>query len=156
MCGQRMAARAEIVGNVSVDRGPFGGAGEAAEDRKGEKALAIFHLSAQVIGKGSGRSAVAAAAYRHCAKMEREETAEEIDYSRKGGNAHSEFALPKDAPVWIADFACSHTAPETSAFFWNAVETSEARRDVNPAPETSTKARFAVEAPVTIFRVYWV
>jgi len=72
---------------------------------------------------------VAAAAYRHCAKMDREETAEEIDYSRKGGNAHSEFALPKDAPAWIGEFAEVHTAPETSAHFWNAVEANETRRD---------------------------
>ena len=91
--------------------------------------MAIYHLSAQIIGKGGGRSAVAAAAYRHCAKMEREETAEEIDYSRKGGNAHSEFALPKDAPDWIASFAGEHSAPETSAFFWNAVEANETRKD---------------------------
>ncbi|MBO6727814.1 MAG: Ti-type conjugative transfer relaxase TraA [Rhizobiaceae bacterium] len=91
--------------------------------------MAIYHLSAQIIGKGGGRSAVAAAAYRHCAKMEREETAEEIDYSRKGGNAHSEFALPKDAPDWIAAFAEEHSAPETSAFFWNAVEANEGRKD---------------------------
>lgn len=91
--------------------------------------MAIFHLSAQIVGKGGGRSAVAAAAYRHCAKMEREETAENIDYSRKGGNAHSEFALPKDAPEWIADFAAEHTAAETSAFFWNAVEAHEVRKD---------------------------
>ncbi len=91
--------------------------------------MAIYHLSAQIIGKGGGRSAVAAAAYRHCAKMEREETAEEIDYSRKGGNAHSEFALPKDAPEWIAAFAEEHAAPEASAFFWNAVEANEGRKD---------------------------
>ncbi|MDF1670221.1 MAG: Ti-type conjugative transfer relaxase TraA [Roseovarius sp.] len=91
--------------------------------------MAIYHLSAQIVGKGGGRSAVAAAAYRHCAKMEREETAEEIDYSRKGGNAHSEFALPENAPDWIADFASDHTAAETSAFFWNAVEANETRKD---------------------------
>jgi len=97
--------------------------------------LAIYHLSAQIIGKGGGRSAVAAAAYRHCAKMEREETAEEIDYSRKGGNAHSEFALPKDAPAWIAEFAADHTASEASAFFWNAVEANEGRKDAQLARE---------------------
>lgn len=97
--------------------------------------MAIYHLSAQIIGKGGGRSAVAAAAYRHCAKMERDETAEEIDYSRKGGNAHSEFALPKDAPAWIAEFAADNTASEASAFFWNAVEANEGRRDAQLARE---------------------
>ncbi len=91
--------------------------------------MAIYHLSAQIIGKGAGRSAVAAAAYRHCAKMEREETAEEIDYSRKGGNAHSEFVVPDGAPAWIARVAQTHTAAEASAFFWNAVEQAEARKD---------------------------
>lgn len=97
--------------------------------------MAIYHLSAQIIGKGGGRSAVAAAAYRHCAKMERKETAEEIDYSRKGGNAHSEFALPKDGPAWIAEFAADHSAPEASAFFWNAVEANEGRKDAQLARE---------------------
>lgn len=91
--------------------------------------MAIFHLSAQIVGKAGGRSAVAAAAYRHCAKMERGETAEEIDYSRKGGNAHSEFALPERAPAWIAQYAAEHEAAETSAFFWNAVEANEVRKD---------------------------
>ncbi|MFP7675726.1 Ti-type conjugative transfer relaxase TraA [Marivita sp. S0852] len=91
--------------------------------------MAIYHLSAQIVGKGGGRSAVAAAAYRHCAKMERQETAEEIDYSRKGGNAHSEFALPKEAPDWLAGFAADHTTAETSAYFWNAVEAHESRKD---------------------------
>ena len=91
--------------------------------------MAIYHLSAQIVGKGGGRSAVAAAAYRHCAKMERQETAEEIDYSRKGGNAHSEFALPEGAPNWIAGFAAEHSAVETSAYFWNAVEAHETRKD---------------------------
>ena len=91
--------------------------------------MAIYHLSAQIIGKGGGRSAVAAAAYRHCAKMAREETSEEIDYSRKGGNAHSEFALPENAPSWLVEFADQYSPPETSAFFWNAVEANEARKD---------------------------
>ncbi|WP_162497469.1 Ti-type conjugative transfer relaxase TraA [Roseovarius dicentrarchi] len=91
--------------------------------------MAIYHLSAQIIGKGGGRSAVAAAAYRHCAKMEREETAEEIDYSRKGGNAHSEFALPENAPSWLVEFADQYSPPKTSAFFWNAVEANETRKD---------------------------
>lgn len=91
--------------------------------------MAIYHLSAQIIGKGGGRSAVAAAAYRHCAKMARDETAEEIDYSRKGGNAHSEFALPENAPEWLVEFAEQHSPPETSAFFWNAVEANETRKD---------------------------
>ncbi|WP_169054418.1 Ti-type conjugative transfer relaxase TraA [Nitratireductor sp. XY-223] len=97
--------------------------------------MAIYHLSAQIIGKAGGRSAVAAAAYRHCAKMSRDETGEEIDYSRKAGNAHSEFALPADAPDWIAKFAGGHSVEETSAYFWNAVEANEKRHDAQLARE---------------------
>lgn len=97
--------------------------------------MAIYHLSVQVIGKGGGRSAVAAAAYRHCAKMSREETGEEIDYSRKAGNAHSEFALPADAPDWISKFESGHSVEETSAYFWNAVEANEKRHDAQLARE---------------------
>ncbi len=97
--------------------------------------MAIYHLSVQIIGKAGGRSAVAAAAYRHCAKMSRDETGEEIDYSRKAGNAHSEFALPADAPGWIAKFASGHSVEETSAYFWNAVEANEKRHDAQLARE---------------------
>lgn len=110
--------------------------------------MAIYHLSVQVIGKGAGRSAVAAAAYRHCARMERAETGEEIDYSRKGGNVHSEFALPDDAPEWITSFVGEHIAAETSAYFWNAAEAAEKRHDaqlscemVLALPEELTQAQ---------------
>jgi hypothetical protein len=49
--------------------------------------VAIPHFSASIVSRGSGRSAVLSAAYRHCAKMEYEREAASIDYTRKQGLA---------------------------------------------------------------------
>ena len=59
--------------------------------------MAITHFTPQLIGRGDGRSAVLAAAYRHCAKMEFEAEGRTVDYSNKRGMAHEEFLVPADA-----------------------------------------------------------
>ncbi|MHC2273698.1 hypothetical protein ACVME8_000309 [Bradyrhizobium diazoefficiens] len=56
--------------------------------------MAITHFTPQLIGRGDGRSAVLAAAYRHCAKMEFEAEGRTVDYSNKRGMAHEEFLVP--------------------------------------------------------------
>lgn len=96
--------------------------------------MAIFHLSAKIISRGEGRSAVAAAAYRHCAKMEDERYGRTVDYSHKGGNVHNEFALPEGAPEW-AKSLIGGGASQASAEFWNAVEDFEKRSDAQLAKE---------------------
>ncbi|RUW17913.1 hypothetical protein EOA60_29805, partial [Mesorhizobium sp. M1A.F.Ca.IN.020.06.1.1] len=63
--------------------------------------MAITHFTPQLIGRGSGRSAVLSAAYRHCARMEYEAEARTVDYSNKRNLAHEEFLLPPDAPAWV-------------------------------------------------------
>ena len=60
--------------------------------------MAITHFTPQLISRGSGRSAVLSAAYRHCARMEHEAEGRVIDYSAKIGLAHEEFSLPPQAP----------------------------------------------------------
>lgn len=96
--------------------------------------MAIFHLHAQILGKANGNSAVAAAAYRHTAKMENIRTGQAYDYSPKRGNVHSEFAGPDTAPDWALALK-SLPAPEASNAFWNEVELFETRSDAQFARE---------------------
>lgn len=91
--------------------------------------MAIYHLHAQIIGRREGRSAVASAAYRHCARMEIEAEARIADYSNKKGLAHSEFALPEETPAWLRTLIDGRDAAGASAALWNAVEAFERRAD---------------------------
>ncbi|WP_027062406.1 Ti-type conjugative transfer relaxase TraA [Mesorhizobium loti] len=91
--------------------------------------MAIYHLHAQIIGRGEGRSAVASAAYRHCARMEIEAEARIADYSNKKGLTHSEFALPEETPAWLRVLVDGRDAVGASAALWNSVEAFEKRSD---------------------------
>ena len=91
--------------------------------------MAIYHLHAQIIGRSGGRSAVASAAYRHCARMEIEAEARVADYSNKKGLAHSEFSLPDETPAWLRTLIDGRDAAGASAALWNAVEAFEKRAD---------------------------
>jgi Ti-type conjugative transfer relaxase TraA len=84
-----------------------------------------FHLSAKVISRGEGRSAVAAAAYRSGSELVDEHSEETFDYTRKEGVEHSEILAPKDAPEWVHD----------RARLWNEVEQREVRKDAQLARE---------------------
>jgi len=87
--------------------------------------MAIFHFSAKVIGRSSGRSAVAAAAYRAGERLHDERIDRTHDFTNKAGVLHSEVMLPKDAPEAFAD----------RATLWNAVEAAEKRKDAQLARE---------------------
>ncbi|MBZ4175421.1 MobA/MobL family protein, partial [Escherichia fergusonii] len=56
--------------------------------------MAIYHLSAKPISRGSGRSAVAAAAYRCAERLTNERDGLVHDFTRKQGVEHSEIVLP--------------------------------------------------------------
>ncbi len=71
-----------------------------------QTAVAVPHFSVSVVARGSGRSAVLSAAYRHCAKMEYEREARTIDYTRKQGLLHEEFVIAADAPEMAAGNDC--------------------------------------------------
>lgn len=87
--------------------------------------MAIFHLSVKAIGRASGRSATAAAAYRAASRIADERTGLVHDYSRKGGVEHREIVVPEGAPPWAQD----------RARLWNAAELAETRRNSTVARE---------------------
>ena len=87
--------------------------------------VAIYHFSAKVIGRSSGRSAVAAAAYRSASALLDEREARTHDFSHKADVVHSEILLPDGAPERWSD----------RGVLWNAVEAAEKRKDAQLARE---------------------
>ena len=87
--------------------------------------MALFHSHIQVISRSSGRSAVAAAAYRSGTRMTDERTGAVHDYTRKGGVAHSEVVLPVGAPDRWRD----------RSTLWNEAERSERGNNAQVARE---------------------
>ena len=87
--------------------------------------MAIYHCSVKIIGRSSGRSSVAAAAYRAGQKIKNERDGLTHDYSRKSGVVHSEIMLPTHAPEAYKD----------RSTLWNAVEKKERRNDSQTARE---------------------
>jgi hypothetical protein len=81
--------------------------------------VSIFRLSAQVLGRSSGRSATGAAAYRAAERIADARTGLEHDYRRKRGVLHTEILAPKNAPAWARD----------RSTLWNAVEQKDKRKD---------------------------
>jgi hypothetical protein len=61
-------------------------------------AMAIYHLHVKVIGRKSGSSAVASAAYRSGSRLRDERLDRSHDFSAKRGVIHSEVMLPEKAP----------------------------------------------------------
>lgn len=87
--------------------------------------MAIYHCSAKIIGRSSGRSAVASAAYRAGEKIKNERDGVLHDYSRRRGVVYKEIILPHDAPLEYYD----------RKTLWNAVEFAEKRCDAQTARE---------------------
>lgn len=81
--------------------------------------MALFHFTAQVIGRSTGRSAPGAAAYRAGERIIDERTGLIFDYSRKRGVEHREIIAPDNAPAWMLN----------REQLWNAVERAEVRKD---------------------------
>ncbi|GAC1579947.1 MAG: hypothetical protein NVS3B5_13320 [Sphingomicrobium sp.] len=87
--------------------------------------MAIYHFSAKVIGRGTGASAVAAAAYRAAERLPDQRLGRDHDFSNKAGVVHSEMMLPNDAPKRLGD----------RSTLWNEVEAVELRKDAQLARE---------------------
>lgn len=97
--------------------------------------MAVPHFSVSIVARGSGRSAVMSAAYRHCAQMDFEREARRIDYTRKQGLRHEEFVIPADAPDWLCKMSGDRSVAGASEAFWNHVETFEKRADAQLAKD---------------------
>jgi len=87
--------------------------------------MAIYHLHVKVIGRKSGSSAVASAAYRSGSRLRDERLERSHDFSGKRGVVHSEVMLPKNAPKTWSD----------RERLWNDVEAFEVRKDAQLARE---------------------
>ena len=87
--------------------------------------MAIFHLSAKIISRGKGQSAIASAAYRSGDRLHDERYDETQDYTKKRFIEHSEIQLPKHAPKKYLD-------RET---LWNSVEKAERAKNSQLARE---------------------
>ena len=96
--------------------------------------MAIYHMQAKVVSRGSGRSAVAASAYMSCSRMYNDYDGIQHDYTRKQGLIYQEMMLPPTAPSkWI-----------DREQLWNAVEENEKTKDSRLARE------FVVALPVEL------
>ena len=87
--------------------------------------MAIYHLEAKIISRGSGRSACAAAAYMSCSKILNDYDGIEHDYTRKRGLVWGQVFLPQNAPAEWQD----------RSILWNAVEEEEKTKDSRLARE---------------------
>ena len=96
--------------------------------------MAIYHMQAKVVSRGSGRSAVAASAYMSCSHMYNDYDGIQHDYTRKQGLIYQEVMLPPMAPLEWND----------REQLWNAVEETEKTKDSRLARE------FVVALPVEL------
>ncbi len=87
--------------------------------------MAIYHFSVQVISRATGRSAVAAAAYRAGERLHDEWIDRDHDFRARAGVEHSEILLPDGAPEQWRD----------RERLWNDVEAFEKRKDAQLARE---------------------
>lgn len=87
--------------------------------------MAIYHFSVKIIGRSSGRSVIAAAAYRAGETLLDKRTGITHDYTRKKGVYETQILLPETAPSWMKD----------RSQLWNEVERMEKRCDSQLARE---------------------
>ena len=85
--------------------------------------MAIYHLSVSSVSRSTGRSAVAAAAYRAGARLRDERTGLTHDYTRRSGVLAAEIVAPPGC------------VPFDRERLWQAVEAAERRKDSMTARE---------------------
>ncbi len=102
--------------------------------------MAIYHLEAKAVSRGSGRSAVAAAAYMSCSEIHNEYDGVTHDFTRKKGLVWQQVFLPKNAP------------PEWKyrSILWNTVEAAEKSKDSRLARE------LVVALPIELDKTRWI
>ena len=97
-------------------------------------------MEAKVISRGTGRSAVAAAAYMSCSRIYNDYDGIQHDYTRKQGLVWQQVFLPDMAPAEWVD----------REVLWNAVEDAEKTKDSRLARE------FVVALPVELNKDEWI
>ena len=101
--------------------------------------MAIYHLEAKVVSRGTGRSAVAASAYLSCTNILNDYDGVRHDYTRKKGLIWREVFLPEYAPPEWKD----------RGVLWNAVEENEKTKDSRLARE------FVPALPIELTPAQW-
>ena len=102
--------------------------------------MAIYHLEAKIVSRGTGRSAVAAAAYMSCSEILNDYDGVLHDFTRKRGLVWEQTFLPEYAPPEWAD----------RSILWNAVEEAEKTKDSRLARE------FVVALPIEMEKGQWI
>ena len=102
--------------------------------------MAIYHLEAKAVSRGSGRSAVAAAAYMSCSEIHNEYDGVTHDFTRKRGLVWQQIFLPKNTPPEWKD----------RSVLWNAVEAAEKSKDSRLARE------LVVALPIELDKTRWI
>ena len=88
--------------------------------------MAIYHCSMKPVGRASGKSAVAAAAYRAGECLINERNGVTHDFTRRAGVVYAEIVVPEDVEAaWAQDRSA----------LWNAAERAENRKDARVARE---------------------
>ncbi len=87
--------------------------------------MALYHLSAKIISRSNGQSAVGAAAYRSGEKMTNEYDGITHDYRKKQNVEFATVMLPNNAPPQFAD----------REKLWNAIEQNEKQANAQLARE---------------------
>ena len=94
--------------------------------------MAIYHLSVKTVSRSTGRSSVAASAYRAGMKLEDQRTGLVHDFERKGGVLETGFAFPREF-----EQALSADVPmdQRRQVLWNMAEAAENRKNSTTARE---------------------
>jgi Ti-type conjugative transfer relaxase TraA len=88
--------------------------------------MAIYHFSAKIVSRQSGRTALGAAAYRSGERLQQDGIGGVMhDYSRKAGVVHKEILAPDNAPEWARN----------RVQLWNEIDRIELRKDAQLARE---------------------
>ena len=111
--------------------------------------MAVFHFAAQVISAAENRSVVAAAAYRHAAKMEREADGRSHNYQAKSGVEHEEITLPPGAPEWVVERYLSEPVKEASERLWNDIEARENQHSRRATAALAKEIEFSLPVEMT-------
>ena len=99
--------------------------------------MAIYHFEGQVISRTSGRTSVAAAAYRSRERLYNEYDGLTHDYTYRHDLLWEQIMLPPNAPA----------AWQDRGTLWNAVEQSETQKDNRLAREFNAALPIELDLP---------